>query len=97
MLIIVRAKEMTLVTQSRSNKADKKPEHKLPYDVENIMMINSDNFILKEEGKNEIRLLSVGYFGKEYYQDSLIFRTNSYDIVKFLSNKNNLFVMCQSG
>ena len=58
------------------------------------MMINTSNFIVQEEGKNEIRLLTIGYFGQDYYQVSLIFRTNSYDIVKFLSNKSNLFVLC---
>ena len=61
------------------------------------MMINTHNFIVKEEGKNEIRLLTIGYFGADYFQDSLIFRANSYDIVKFLSNKDNLFVLCQNG
>ena len=60
------------------------------------MMINTHNFIFQEVDKNEIRLLTIGYFGQNYYQDNLIYRSNSYDIVKFLSNKNNLFVMCQN-
>ena len=60
-------------------------------------MINTHNFIFQEEDTNELRLLTIGYFGQKYYQENLIFRSNSYDIVKFLSNKNNLFVLCQNG
>ena len=60
-------------------------------------MINTDNFMIHPEDSNNVRLLTVGYSGSEYYEDKLIFRENTFDIVKILANKDNFFVLCQNG
>lgn len=60
-------------------------------------MINTDNFMIHPEDSNNVRLLTVGYSGSEYFEDKLIFRENTFEIVKILADKDNFFVLCQNG
>ena len=66
------------------------------YQVKSLQMIETGNFMILTE-TNDIRLLSVQKTGANYFEDQLILRENTHEIVKMLANKNNLFVMCQNG
>ena len=50
-----------------------------------------------EEGTNNVRLLTIEYQGTSFFEEKLIFRESSYDIVKLLANKNQLFIMNRNG
>ena len=60
-------------------------------------MINTENFMIHPEDSINVRLLTIGYSGSDYFEDKLIFRENTYEIVKIMANKDNLFVLCQNG
>ena len=53
--------------------------------------------MIHEEGTDNIRLLTIEYSGTEKYEEKLIFRENSLDIVKILADKNNLYILSQNG
>ena len=67
------------------------------FPVKSIHMINSNNFVIHEEGTNNIRLLSIKYEGTSFFEEKLIFRESSHDIVKIQANKDNLYILSQNG
>ena len=68
-----------------------------PYKVKSIQSINHNNFIIHEDGTDNIRLLTVEYTGTDKYEDKLVHRENSEDIIKVLCCKNNLYILTSNG
>ena len=53
--------------------------------------------MIHEEGTNNVRLLTIEYKGTNKYEDKLIFRESSLEIVKILADKNNLYILSRIG
>ena len=54
--------------------------------------------MIHETGADHVRLLTLEYDGgSNFYQDTVIFRENSHEIVKILADKNKLYVMSKAG
>ena len=68
-----------------------------PFKVKSIQSINHNNFIIHEDGTNNIRLLTIEYSGTDKYEEKLVYRENSEDIVKVLCCKNNLYILTSNG
>ena len=49
--------------------------------------------MIHEENTNNVRMLTLDYQGTSLFQDKLVFREHSHDIVKILANKNKFYVL----
>ena len=68
-----------------------------PHFVKSILAISQNSFVIHEDETNNIRLLTVEYSGTDKYEEKLVYRENSQEIIKILASKNNLYIMTQNG
>ena len=67
----------------------------LEHSCQNIQSINRNNFAIHE--LDNVRLLTLDFQGSSFYKEKLIFRESSHNLIKILADKNNLYVLSQSG
>ena len=94
---IIQLKKSNLLMYTKHSEEEKPFIDYYPYKVKSIQSINRNNFIIHEDGTNNIRLLTVEYSGTDKYEEKLVFRENSEDIVKVLCCKNNLYILSSNG
>ena len=67
------------------------------YRVTSLQRINKNNFVVTEKNTSNVRLLTADYAGNSAYQDKVIWRDTTHNIVKILASYNNLYVLSNSG